>query len=98
MTLFNLPPKEFVDNEKVFDLNNKYTSEKSQYIYGRLKQLLDEVGVGLENKFKDVADLVRLSKVVDEIKAEIDVSLSEINTEVSKLNAYIQEQKQLINQ
>lgn len=98
MTLYNLPPKEFLDDGKVYDLDHQYTTQKSKYFYDRLNQILDETTLGLESKFSQLAELIRLEQEIPLIKDEIQSSINETKSEIGKLNAYIQEQKALINQ
>lgn len=98
MTLYNLPPKEFLDNGKIFDLDNQYMTQKSKYFYDRLNQLLDETTIGLETKFGQLTELIRLEQEIPLVKDEIQSSINDIKSEIGKLNAYIQEQKALINQ
>ena len=98
MTLYNLPPKEFLDDGKVYDLDHQYATQKSKYFYDRLNQILDETTLGLEGKFEQLTELIRLEQEIPLIKDEIQSSINEIKSEIGKLNAYIQEQKALINQ
>lgn len=96
MSLLSLSPEPILDSGPYFEIERDLAQGMVQGTYAQLSQLIDTALSGVEGRFSDISDLVRLRQDLSSLETKIAELSSRLENERGLVDAYIQEQKELI--